>query len=117
MALETSIDESKWRLQGGGSNPDGFSSTFQRRDPELGPDGKPVYTTKQLSVSFVESYYEYKYYALTAAACVAYVEAHPELSLQYSRQSEFSDAFTMTKRVAAQSGTSFTLADVPETGA
>jgi hypothetical protein len=110
MALETSVNEANWRVQGGGSNPDGFSSTFQRKDPDTGE-----YTTKQLTVTFLEVYQEWKYYALTESACTDYITAHPELALQYARQSEFSDAFTLSKRTSTRTGTSYTLADVPET--
>jgi hypothetical protein len=110
MALATSVNEYSWKLQSGGSSPGGYDSTFQRKNA----DGS--FTTKKLTVSYLEVYSEYKHYALTEDACTNYITAHPELLLQYSRQDEFGLSFTLTKRNTARTNFSYTLADVPETG-
>lgn len=111
MALLSAVNESNWKLQGGGSNPDGYDSTFQRKNA----DGS--YTTKKLTVSFLEVYAEYKHYALTYQACLDYITAHPELALNYSRQNEFSDGYALTKRETTRTNYAFTITDVPEAGA
>lgn len=110
MALATSVNESNWKLQSGGSNPDGYESTFQRKNA----DG--TFTTKKLTVTYLETYAEYKHYALTASACTDYITAHPELALQYSRQNEFGEGYTLTKRLTARTNFSYSIIDVPETG-
>jgi len=111
MALDTAVDENKWKLQGGGSNPDGYSSTFQRKQS----DG--TYKTKLLEVTFLEVTEEYKHYALTKDACTNYIVAHPELALTYSRTNEFGEGYTLIKRSAVRTNYAFSLTDVAEEGA
>ena len=113
MALDTAVNEAKWKLQGGGSNPDGYTSTFQRKKPNTSP---VEYETKNLTVTFVEVYAEYKHYALTEGACTTYITAHPELALTYTRQNEFSDGYTLTKRLTTKTDFAYTLTDVPAEG-
>ena len=110
MSLLSSVDESKWKLQGGGSNPDGYESTFQRKQA----DGS--YVTKKLSVTYLEVTAEYKHYALTEGACTTYITAHPELALQYSRQNEFSDGYTLSKRTISRTNFAYSIVDVSEAG-
>jgi hypothetical protein len=113
MGLDTVVSEDKWKLQGGGSNPDGYSSTFQRKKPNTSP---VEYDTKNLTVTFVEVYEEYKHYALTKDACTNYITAHPELALTYTRQNEYSDGYTLSKRLSAKTSFAYTLTDVPAEG-
>jgi hypothetical protein len=115
MALATVVNEDSWKLQSGGTAAGGYESTFQRRIWDIATNAY-VYSTKKLTVSYLEVYSEYKHYALTEDACTNYIEAHPELLLQYSRQDEFGLSFTLTKRNTARTNFSYTLADVPETG-
>jgi hypothetical protein len=110
MALATSVNEANWKLQSGGSNPDGYESTFQRKNA----DGS--YTTKKLTVTYLEVFSEYKHYALTEGACTDYITAHPELALQYSRQDEFGAGYTLSKRITTRTDFAYTLTDVPESG-
>lgn len=115
MALATSVNELNWKLQSGGSSNGGYESTFQRRIWDIATNAY-VYSTKKLTVSYLEVYYDYKHYALTEDACTTYITAHPEILLQYSRQDEFGLSFTLTKRYTARTNFSYTLDDVPETG-
>lgn len=110
MALATVVNEDRWKLQSGGSSPGGYDSTFQRKNA----DGS--FTTKKLTVTYLEVYSEYKHYALTEDACTTYITAHPELLLQYARQDEFGISFTLTKRSVARTGFGYTIVDVDETG-
>lgn len=111
MALATAVNEANWKLQGGGSNPDGYESTFQRKQA----DGS--FVTKRLAVTFLEVYSEYKHYALTEAACTDYISANPTLALNYNRQDEFGNSFTLSKRLTTRTDFSFTITDVPDGGA
>lgn len=127
MALATSVSEEKWVLQSGGTEQGSYSSTFVRRVKwEAGEtyppsaeivgtgESKYVYFHKIATTVYLDTFADYKQYALTDTACTDYITAHPELSLSYSRQNEFSNGFVLSKKTGSRSLVSYTLADVPE---